>query len=710
LLRRPLPGRAVLLPAWLLLLSRVAIASNPGAIGPYSQQFSAVSNGIVRTYRGSATLAASIAAQRTRVSRWSATPAAQPNAQSATAPPNYVSGFVIGGSGGTLIGGTAADASGNILVTGSFFGTVSFPTSPTPTNITSSADADVFIAKFDTTGRCLWARTAQGMSNAPAGLSLDGGLAITADPQGNVYAAGGFVGALTFLNGSGQSAAQVFASAGAGYNFEPFVAKYDSNGNLLWAQGGMTGSAKDAADLLAGINGITALAADNSGNVFAGGTASGNDLLGESISANANGSAFVARLDPSTGLAIWVDPLPGDNPGQVYDGVLGLASDNAGGVYVLGFGEGNTISFPTLPAATNINFDPEDDGFLARFNNGGKCLWAEQPTGPPNPLSHNYNGGFAFVNALGVTPLGEPYVSGAVALDAVFFGHLITGAEGDNDAFLARYDSSGNLAWVQAFNTPTGISQTERLAVDGAGNAYMMGWYSGLTSITDNIADSAPYTIDAGPAINLFVAMVDAAGTPHWIRSLTSGTKNNVGYSSSPAGAAVNSGGMVYNPAAHLIHIGGDFAQSVRFDNITLSAPSPAQTSFLASFPSESAPSGPSASNPGLQGTVVGSGWSAASQFYVDVQLTNTGAGTAFNTAVSSETVRGLTAAPVSAAGPALPLAYGDIAPSQRVTKRFFFNLDQSARFSLALSISMQNAAAATLTTSYSAAVFAPAH
>ena len=58
---------------------------------------------------------------------------------------------------------------------------------------------------------------------------------------------------------------------------------------------------------------------------------------------------------------------------------------------------------------------------------------------------------------------------------------------------------------------------------------------------------------------------------------------------------------------------------------------------------------------------------------------------------------------------PALPVSYGDIAPSHGVTRRFYFNLKQPARFALSLSLSLQNASGVKLSTSYTVAIFAPA-
>ncbi|QDE94292.1 hypothetical protein BHS06_29630 [Myxococcus xanthus] len=77
---------------------------------------------------------------------------------------------------------------------------------------------------------------------------------------------------------------------------------------------------------------------------------------------------------------------------------------------------------------------------------------------------------------------------------------------GGQDAFIARYDTSGNLQWVRQFGT----SRTDRataVAADEAGNVYVAGTTFG----------SLDFYTNAG-GIDYFIAKYDAAGNRQWLR------------------------------------------------------------------------------------------------------------------------------------------------------------------------------------------------
>ena len=82
------------------------------------------------------------------------------------------------------------DSTGNVLVTGSFHGTVDFGGGLLP----SGGGADVFIAKLDAGGGHLWSRR--------AGNAQDqNGTSIAADPSGNAFVAGDVFGTVDFGGG-----------------------------------------------------------------------------------------------------------------------------------------------------------------------------------------------------------------------------------------------------------------------------------------------------------------------------------------------------------------------------------------------------------------------------------------------------------------------------------------------------------------------------
>ncbi len=108
----------------------------------------------------------------------------------------------------------ATDGSSNSIVTGYFRGTATFG----DTTLTSAGSQDIFIAKLDANGNFLWAAQA-------GGLGSDVGKGIATDGSGNSIVTGYFGGTATFGD-------TTLTSAGSQ---EIFIAKYDGDGNFLWA-------------------------------------------------------------------------------------------------------------------------------------------------------------------------------------------------------------------------------------------------------------------------------------------------------------------------------------------------------------------------------------------------------------------------------------------------------------------------------------------
>ena len=82
----------------------------------------------------------------------------------------------------------------------------------------------MFVAKYAPDGTLLWARSA-------GGIDTDRGLGIATDRGGNSYVTGRFLLTATF--GAGEANETVLTAAG---DFDVFVAKYASDGALLWAR------------------------------------------------------------------------------------------------------------------------------------------------------------------------------------------------------------------------------------------------------------------------------------------------------------------------------------------------------------------------------------------------------------------------------------------------------------------------------------------
>ncbi len=129
---------------------------------------------------------------------------------------------------------------------------------------------------------------------------------------------------------------------------------------------------------------------------------------------------------------------------------------------------------------------------------------------------------------------GNVYATGDFAGTANFGSTSLTSAAGDNDIFVAKYGSDGNLVWVRQAGGTFNDTGT-RIAVDGAGNCFVTGIFSesavfGTISLTSaNLFDTflAKYSATGSATIggttltsagdyDIFVVKFDTAGNPLW--------------------------------------------------------------------------------------------------------------------------------------------------------------------------------------------------
>src|SRR5207248_2098788 len=109
-------------------------------------------------------------------------------------------------------------------------------------------------------------------------------------------------------------------------------------------------------------------------------------------------------------------------------------------------------------------FSGDYDGFVTKLDASGNLMW------------NTFFGGTGHDEGypIALDGSGNIYVAGA---SLATWGSPVNAFSGDNDAFVAKLDSTGNLTW----NTFLGSSGTDfgyGLAVDGSGNVYVAGYSS----------------------------------------------------------------------------------------------------------------------------------------------------------------------------------------------------------------------------------------
>jgi hypothetical protein len=355
----------------------------------------------------------------------------------------------IGASGVDEGRGIKVDASGNVYITGYFKGTADFDPGAGTTNLTSAGEADVFFAKYDTNGALVWAKNV-------GGTGVDRGYAITLDASNNVYISGDFQVTADFDPGAGTAN---LTSAGT---WDGFFAKYDANGDYVWA--------KSLRSL--GAVALYSIVVDGSGNVYVSGNfqqvidadpGAGTAFL----SSAGSGDIFFGKYD-SNGDRVWAHRIgsTGNDTGAA------ITVDGSGNVYLTGdFIKSNVDFDPGAGTAILNSKNDSYDTFFAKYATDGTFTWVKQ-----------LQGGGSFNRGTSISLDG----SGNIFLAGIFGGttDFDPGAGTTNltsggliDMFFAKYDASGALMWAKGVGDSGGVGNTSgnAMAVDNSGNVYVTG-------------------------------------------------------------------------------------------------------------------------------------------------------------------------------------------------------------------------------------------
>jgi hypothetical protein len=460
----------------------------------------------------------------------------------------------IGGTDNEEGFSVATDKNNSVLITGSFSSNVLIADSLILNNNGNLFTSDIFFAKYDTDGNRIWLKNI-------GGNFFDEARGITVDKDGNMLVTGFFnsldmlVGSINLINAGNNTA-------------DAFIAKYDSNGNALWAKS-IGGPNDDIASsvitttdgnlTIAGYFKSTSIAVGSKILVNAGKNTSdafivkydsaGNELLAishggkfnefaNSIVSNASGELIIAGCEYDSitksyhvkvikydvnGTVVWKKSTKGE-AGEI---AQGLCTDASGNVFVTGrlrFNRSGSVNFGNNYVSYGLfGSHAAMRPFLVKYDNTGSDKWAKASTGLT---------AFFEINATASDSESNIYVTGGFYGKSIKIGNTIlinsdTTGETD-DFFIAKYNSSGKVMWVRQCKAQSAYNGRSiwgiDVATDHLGNVIVTG------SFTKQQITFGNYTIYSGSFSfhsDIFLVKYDSTGTVLWAKG--AGTSINAG-------------------------------------------------------------------------------------------------------------------------------------------------------------------------------------
>lgn len=351
------------------------------------------------------------------------------------------------------------------------------------------------------------------------GPDSDYSSAIAIDQDQNIYLTGFYRQTVDFDPDTG-----VFNLSSNGLE-DVFIQKLDSAGNLIWAktvQGAGSGSGAGF-DLVIDANNDLIMT-----GIFDGTIDFDPDTGVYNLTSVSSKDNFILKLD-SSGAFLWAKSIGGTS--SVYG--WSVAVDTSDHIYVTGGFKG-TVDFDPGPSVFSmVSVTNSEDIYVMKLTGSGNFVWVKQMRGVMNNYGHSIH----------VDQNDNIYVGGhfrgSVDFDPSPVIQSIT-AYGNEDAFVQKLDTAGNLIWIKKFG---GLSddQCNGVTTDLTGNVLFTGFFREQADFDPSVNTFNLTCTGYGNGLNYhdaFVCKIDPSGNLIWAKNFGS---NNVDLGKSIVTDATNS-------------------------------------------------------------------------------------------------------------------------------------------------------------------------
>ena len=394
---------------------------------------------------------------------------------------------------------------GNVYSAGLFTYATDFDPGPGKFTLKADSWADmaIYVSKLSATGDFLWA------IQIPTWAEF-GNIEIRVDKDNNVYVASELRLPTDFDPGPG-----VYTLSPTG-GWDAFVAKYDPNGNLIWAkQFGGPGDTVPRSDVLDIDNDNNVVICGNFNNTvdFDPGPGVYN------ITSTAHIQSFIVKLT-SNGDFIWAKQFGNSPVVQAGCNIADVKCDGEGNIYLAGDFKGN-CDFDPGTGSYQMQSQGQSDGYIAKLDANGNFIWAKSIANVPPDIYQ-----FTVTRGIDVDANHNVYIagtfSGSFDFDPGANTHIVSSS--NYDWYLLKLNEQGNFVWVDTFSG-SDIEYGADVVVGTDGGVYKIGTIghtadmdpgSGVHSITttNSYGASALVKVDADGAF-VYATTFDQVGSDY---------------------------------------------------------------------------------------------------------------------------------------------------------------------------------------------------
>lgn len=296
------------------------------------------------------------------------------------------------------------------------------------------------------------------------------------DSNNNIYVTGNFIGSVDFdpsLND------YILTSPSSTYNnnSDIFIAKYNVDGNLVWAKQ-LIGSG--IADYGLSID------IDSNGNIYTTGYFSQNVDFNPSPSGynsiNVSGfpHAYLLKLD-NNGNYIWAKHIISSASSIGYQVKI-----HNGNIFLTGSFYGNSdfdFSSNIFQLGTNST---QEDGFIAKYDLDGDFIWAKKYGGI---------GIGEILQGINFDSNNNIYTTGYIRASTTTGSTLIDGITsvqffGQDDILIIKTNSLGELIWAKSFGSSNYDYSWGNVSIDDNDNIYITGQFRNTIDFNDDPSDT----------------------------------------------------------------------------------------------------------------------------------------------------------------------------------------------------------------------------